>query len=105
MKTTIKQQVEESLQESINKLKQEKDFCLLEELTYSYDVDNYSLGDDIILYNYILELYHKQYGSNAYSDKVAYDYLKSKNMIVKNNGYISNVHKNKKIIKLNFKVK
>lgn len=89
MKTTIKQQVEESLQDSINKLKQEKDYCLFDELTYSYDGDNYSL-----------ELYNNQYGSSAYSDKVACDYLKSKNMIVKNNGYIKNIHKNKKIIKL-----
>lgn len=86
MKPTIKQQVLESLQDSINKLKQEKDFCLFDELTYSYDGDNYSL-----------ELYHREYGSNAYSDKVAYDYLKLNNMIVKNNGYISNIHKNKKL--------
>lgn len=89
MKTTIKQQVLESLQDSINKLKQEKDFCLFDELTYSYDG-----------YNYSLELYHQEYGSSAYPDKIACEYLKLNNMIVKNNGYIRNVHKSKKIIKL-----
>lgn len=91
MKPIIKQQVLESLEESINKLKQEKDYCLFDELTYSYDGDNYSL-----------ELYNNQYGSGAYSDKIACEYLRTKNMIVKNNGYINNIHKSKKIIKLKY---
>lgn len=94
MKTTKKQQIIDSLLESLqNQANNGIEYCEVTDLTYSF------INKDNEKKEYELELY-SQFGSTLYEDKLACKWLKENGYLIKNTNYqLPNNRDNKWIIK------